>query len=282
MTGTGTEQDPYLVKTPYDFMELHGKSGYARLENNIDFNDHEELKYGWSSGNTVNATELIFNGNKKEIRNLVFKDVELTRIEFKKIYDTYFVNMVCINCGYWSYVSALISAEENIHNSFNMMIMSPTRFASHIPGNMNECTWNFTLQGYDNSIDYEYVQMQRSHIIINCSTMKTDYALFRQMNADTCVFDGSFAIEPESRPYLFDRCQVSNSVFNFDLINDNNIAFSNWNESFSGISIFNNTKIKFSNPSSDSTKKFLTDEQMRDNVYLQSIGFPVTPRIVGE
>ena len=178
MTGTGTEQDPYLVKTPYDFMELKEKQGYARLENNIDFNDHEELKYGWGGSVSTGHYNLTFDGNKKEIRNIVFNDKHAQAIGFKKIYDTYFVNMVCMNSGRNDYVASLINAEENIHNSYNMMIIAPVGFSSHIPYNMNECTWNFTLQGYNNGIDYENVKMQRSHIIINCGTMKTDHTLF--------------------------------------------------------------------------------------------------------
>ena len=158
MTGTGTEQDPYLVKTVDDFMRLNGKSGYAKLNNDIDFNDHATYKLGIKY--VAHAEGLHFDGNKKQIRNLVFKDFSGSSagsaIEFGWMHDTYFVNMVCMHCEDSSGGYPLINInKENIHNSFNMMIMSPVRFSTHIPRNMNECTWNFKLQGYNNTLNFE-------------------------------------------------------------------------------------------------------------------------------
>ena len=283
MTGTGTEQDPYLVKTVNDFMSLDGKTGYAKLNNDIDFNDHPTLKYGINF--VAHAGSLHFDGNKKQIRNLVFKDFNGSSngsaLEFGWMYDTYFVNMVCINCNdtSGSYYPLINIKNENIHNSFNMMIMSPVRFSAHIPRNMNECVFNFSLQGWENKLSWEWIKITRSKINMDVSMWGV---IFENAEFDTCIITGN-VMNHNGDGKVFDEGKITNCEFRFKTLNDN-LVLRRYNPNAIGINIFDNELMKISDAQSAgiANMKFLTSEQMKDNSYLQSIGFPVTPKIVGE
>lgn len=286
MTGTGTEQDPYLVKTVNDFMSLDGKTGYAKLNNDIDFNDHPTLKYGINF--VAHAGSLHFDGNKKQIRNLVFKDFNGSSngsaLEFGWMHDTYFVNMVCINCQDSMKQYPLINiTKENIHNSYNMMIMSlqSNQFSTHIPRNMNECVFNFSLQGWEDKLNWEYVKITRSNINMNIDIWGT---IFENAEFDTCIITGNVMNHNgNDSGTVFDEGKITNCEFRFKTLNDN-LALKRYNPRAFGVNIFDNDLMKISDAQSAGivNMKFLTSEQMKDNSYLQSIGFPVTPKIVGE
>ena len=67
--GTGTADDPYLIYTQTDFLcmskaQKAGKPTYFRLEEDIDMSDYED----WVPVNSVNSTEIHFDGNGKTIK----------------------------------------------------------------------------------------------------------------------------------------------------------------------------------------------------------------------
>lgn len=86
--GEGTEERPYLIEDVYDFLALEEKNGteedikYAKLVNNIDYNDHDKFRNGLRSTDFPNVygdkkyvcecNYIVLDGNNKEIRNMVF------------------------------------------------------------------------------------------------------------------------------------------------------------------------------------------------------------------
>ena len=281
MTGTGTQDNPWLIYTVDDFMSLNNKTGYAKLNNNIDFNDHATHKFGVKF--IADSEGLHFDGDGKQIRNLVFKDyngsLSGSALNLGWINNVNFVNMVCLSCQDTSGNYPLINGKyENMHNSYNMFLTTPVNgaggFKVYIPRYMKECTWNLSCKGLSNAINLGNIKIERTHINMDVNFVTvTKEPIFTSTNFDTCLITGKASVNTGAG--MFNGGTVKDCVLNFDVtgVDDLNLTILN-SPTFSGTNIVNKDRTKLNNSYTNNVK-VLTDEQMKNTSYLQSIGFPV-------
>lgn len=305
LPGKGTEAEPYLIEDVYDLCNLSEYNGasseelsYVKLTTNIDFNNHETLKYGAGYNQlNITGTNMVFDGNHKEIRNLYMKDryfwdggssttsglKEYPAFKFNYIHDTYFVNVVMNNCGgnadkYWS---VWLKATECYHCSFNILILSPRTTKVCIPTVMNECTFNFTLQGYTSTFDFGGILIKRSHIIFNFSNNQRFFAI--APNWDTCLIDGqcdSSIKVTDGRMFNSGGGSIKDCVLAIELKGLEESAFTYLGVdgngiTWSGITVVDKSVMPFTEEKGSKNIKLLSGEDIRNTSVLQGLGFPV-------
>lgn len=301
---SGTESNPWAVEDIYDLCNLSAYNGasstelsYVRLVNNIDFNHHNEFKYGCGFKKlNISGANMVFDGNNKEIRNLylvdrVFVDVstsdstarEYPVFWFYNIHDTNFVNVVMERCKNYSdsYSCGWVYATINEHNSYNIFSINMGSFRSHIPDNMNECTFN--IRAYQNNPAKWGKLIKNSLINIDFKT-GSDY-IFNGIGFDHCVIQGKVvSTSTSSKFYIFGSSNVGNTFScNFLNIETNKpmqvIENTSLFPSFTGISIINKSAFpsisSSSFPSSTPKVYALSEADCKNTEILSSKGFPV-------
>ena len=99
--GAGTFDDPYLIRTPQDFLSLneslHYSGSYFKIENDLDFNGVEFNSIDININNKKMGFSGIIDGNNKTIRNVTYSGGSYTGV-FSRTYgllikDLTFENM---------------------------------------------------------------------------------------------------------------------------------------------------------------------------------------------
>ena len=304
LPGKGTETEPYLVEDVHDLCNLSEYNGasseelsYVRLVNNIDFNNHSEFKYGCGFRKlNITGTNMVFDGNNKEIRNLylvdrIFVDIstsDSTAREhpvfwFYNIHNTNFVNVVMERCKNFSdsYSHGWVYATINEHNSYNIFAVNLGTLRSHIPDNMNECVFN--IRAYQGSPSSWKKLIKNSLVNIDFKTGSGH--IFNGIAFDHCVIQGKVEFtSTASEFYLFSDSNSGNTFScNFLNIKTNKdmkiIKNTSYYPNFTGISIINKSAFP-----SISTASFpvgnvrvyaLSEADCKNTEILANKGFPV-------
>ena len=253
MTGTGTENDPYIVESWAELLSVMEEStNYVKLKENavIDFDEiyPEGIPYNFD----INAH---LDGNGGEMRNAYFS-ADVSRMYFKDVKNLGIVNALVnrpigiyssgafdtvkmTNCRFSGIVQngQLLSAygSECYNSSFRFEMNGGTFGGSNDPyhkASYENCQFNFSgtnAEGFNLS-DFK-----------NCKFKGTIPFEFNPDNCDTCVIDAEIS---EMSSY---------TVYTSSIVNSTKIP-----QSFTSVGL---SKV--------------TTEQMRNVDYLQSIGFPV-------
>lgn len=299
--GKGTQAEPWLIEDVYDFCELNNKNSsersYAELVKNLDFNNHNELKYGWTKGKFIKANNIVFKGNGKEIRNIVFKnrafessgsmaEIESAPgIEFYQISDVKWVNIILISCyGTHSW----LKSNKTSQCSFSITMMTPRDFCHTIPRNMDECTVAISgnMTGY--RFETNNTPISRTHFILDLFCNEGDnWSMFMgNCNLDTCYFTGNLKYNNSNNTsnyrYIFgDGTTISSCYFAVNA--EINIGNRKWQVGSTNTTIKSAcfidtdliTMITGTKPTTYNKCYCIPTKSAKDKDYLKSIGFPV-------
>lgn len=285
----GTETNPWAIEDTYDFMNMDSKNSDTQevcfmLKNNIDFNDHDQYKLGWSNTSAdkkLYCNNSRFDGDGKQIRNLVIKGVNFDisnseRWKLKNLYNTYFVNLADMDCkkggGKWLVVSG-----ECKNNSFNIMHFSQTNLWNMIPTKSMGCSYNICYNSTDDinlgNGNTAYLEFERCWINLdNCSS--NAYSALRYIKLTNCCVTGSFTPLRDSIDFAY-YVYATTSMFAVEVKTEGAVTLPN--SSFwipSGVNIIDK-EIAHIDTASTATVKYLTTEEMKKTATLQSYGFPV-------
>lgn len=285
----GEETNPWAIEDTYDFMNMDSKNNGLQevcfmLKNNIDFNDHEQYKLGWS--NTSADKKLYcdytrFDGDGKQIRNLVIKGINFDisnseRWKLKNLYNTHFVNLVDLDCKKGGSKWLVVSGECK-NNSFNIMHFSQTHLWNVIPTKSIGCSYNLA---YNSSDDINLGNSNLANLVFercwinldNCSS--NAYSVLRSVEFTNCCVTGSFTPLKTGIDFAY-YGRAASSMFAVKVNTESVIKMpsSDWFTT-TGVNIFDK-EIAHIDKASTATAKYLTTAEMKDTSILQGYGFPV-------
>lgn len=253
MTGTGTENDPYIVESWTELSSVMEEStNYVKLKENavIDFNEiyPEGIPYNLD----INAH---LDGNNGEMRNAYFSNIACS-IYFKDAKNLGVVNLFINKPS--GYSGAAFSMGKMSNCRFSGIIQSGTLIGSS-GGEIYNSSFRFKFNGggFGGSGDaYSLLNYENCQFIFSGGNAESGFALSHFKN---CKFKGTipFAFNPNS----CDTCVIDAEISEMS-------SYTVYTSS-----IVNSTKIPQSFTSVGLSK--VTTEQMRSVSYLQSIGFPV-------
>ena len=284
MTGSGTVSDPYLVADVYDFCSMN--SGYYKLINDIDFNDHNTYKYGVTSkiiGGNGNAIYL--DGDGHEVRNIVCSNGNI-KLGFNagSVSNTNFANIIInsitdgypqiysrggfTNCNFGYYLM-----NSNFRTIFGIdkdYDTQPTRFTN--------CTFNIAGKMCSNGSEFAST-FNMCHINFNKFYVDSG-DLFRPVLSG-CGFNNSYItglINSSTLTYLFKNDSRDPIVKNSYIAVDNStIKYVVYTSQSTILSCFIDKTLMPNIINPPSGVYLLTSEQFKDNDYLNSIGFLAIP-----
>lgn len=291
--GSGvTVEDPILIEDVYDFLTIkghnkgsHAATYYAKMVNNIDFNDHPTYRYGFTSlKDIINGNRLILDGNNKEIKNLAFVNHNFQAsggagLTLAGLHNAKFVNVTLISCK-GDYGWLRVEGDE-YSNSHSVNVMSPKDFPHCLPNKMNGGSFALKFRNTGTYIQSNWGNkpFTRCRIEID-SVSSTDNTVFGYSKFSFCSLEGTHKAlgTGNENVYLFNNGYVSGtSVF---------VSVSAPNAQSLGVSMYFNSASwdSFNILDKKTTKisgtadgfKLLTTEQMKDVEYLQTLGFPVS------
>lgn len=176
ISGEGTQLSPYLIEDVYDFLALEEKNGtaedikYAKLVNNIDYNDHDVYKNGlrWADfpktkDYIYDCNYIILDGNNKEVRNMVFINWAFGTVNKPTDYQNYmrfyeiknciFTNIVFSLCGAYLFSKSSWLTANKIQNCNISCYSIKSHLNGIMPTGMYESTIN--IKGSSNSVSQE-------------------------------------------------------------------------------------------------------------------------------
>lgn len=298
--GSGvTAEDPILIEDVYDFLTIkghnkgsHAATYYAKMVNNIDFNDHPTYRYGFTSlKDIINGNRLILDGNNKEIKNLAFVNHNFQTsggnseissggagLTLAGLHNAKFVNVTLISCkgdSGWLKVEG-----DEYSNSHSVNVMSPKDFPHCLPNKMNggSFTLKFRNTGTYIQSNWGNKPFTRCRIEID-SVSSTDNTVFGYSKFSFCSLEGTHKAlgTGNENVYLFNNGYVSGtSVFvNVSAPNAQSLGVSLYfnSASWDSFNVLDKETTKISGTADGF--KLLTTEQMKDVEYLQTLGFPV-------
>lgn len=264
MTGTGTENDPFVVDNWDDFMSIDTvEAVYVKwkdIENKvIDFNQIKPEGFtktltfpryidfnGWRLKNFhANQVAYVFSGTSSSkaiyIKNLIFENFYLLGTE--RLF--YYVNLEnCIISGIFNSNSYCeITSFSNITNcSFNVKAVAKEKFSF--------------LRGTDNKV-------KNSDVILDVSA-KTVYIMNSdRCNAYNCRFSGKIQSSSNAVFLMGDYGNVYNLDSN-DPLQYTGSGISVYNSDFSGVT-----------GSGSANLKPCTSEELKNPEFLYNLGFPI-------
>lgn len=291
MTGRGTIDDPYIVATWDEFLDVcdNGNSTYVECARNVVWDMNEISPNGITSGITLSAN---INGSGATILNLS-SDINNPDVGVFNMQNGYLKNINIENCdlrdgtalfmqssyasnydrciitGYFAHGSAVFRSSSSRWHTMNRSLISVDLFDDGIPSGISDqarCNFSdtvFILGG--NSKPYSLIG----------SNLKTGSNTQYLSTMTNCRVEGSL-----SAPLIR---STTNSRFNtVNAIIESDVSFLGLSpQGRTGLWLVNKDLIKyenleaFANDSSGMNMALLTSDQMRDPLYLRSIGFPV-------
>jgi hypothetical protein len=301
MTGTGTQQDPYIVNNFPDFLTAAAVSGAyvefdgAATNKVIDIND-TAYAAGLTDTITLNCAHIA--GNGWAIRNLYINwaDINLFTVPDGKtvtVEDLKCPNIVMNTPSAKWVVRAIGSAEfKNCHFS-GLYTCSPsaTSYAGLITGAsaatcvLRRCTVNIKLDDKCKRTTFWSVMFDTCNIMLDMDGRSWEGStgtntIFRNCVITNCVLRGEFSNlgGALSELILFENdCVIRSSYAAIAMRGDANRHCS-LSGSFDSVCFFDKNiltnGIYYNKSSSEANVKLLTTAQCKDAEYLASIGFP--------
>lgn len=291
MTGRGTIDDPYIVATWDEFLDVcgDGSNTYVECARNVVWDMNEIAPNGIASsialsanidgsGATIlnlssdinNPDVGVFNMQNGYLKNINIENCDLrdgTALFMQSSYASNYDR--CIITGYFAHGSAVFRSSNSRWHTMNRSLISVDLFDDGIPSGISDkacCNFSdtvFILGG--NSKPYSLIGS-------NVRTGSTNQYLSTMTN---CRVEGNL-----SAPLIR---STANSRFNtVNAIVESDVSFLGLSpQGRTGLWLVNKDLIKyenleaFANDSSGMNMALLTSDQMRDPLYLRSIGFPV-------
>lgn len=282
MTGTGTQNDPYIVDNTADFLEAVAQSGvYVQLGSDIDV---AADGYDYIGAVTVNA--LSINGNGFAIRNATFQPGSVGSCIVDNNANSVWLDISFLDCAVKptsGTSAAFIYGNQNsfIGMKLSLQVQPLSRFYLFNRANASNCAADITMNGGTICISFYAQSLSNSTFFIRGS-----YSLDRiimgasgsnsvQVQNVGFVFDGSLAPGSYS---LGDYTSFVGCYFAFadsaTLPVDNTLTLSLGLHGTSGqnvvFSVGSGVSAAVTTPSGFPR---LTTAQMKDAAYLQSIGW---------
>lgn len=291
MTGKGTKDDPYIVATWDEFLEVcdSGNDTYVECARNVVWDMNEIAPNGISSGITLSAN---IDGSGATIRNLS-SDINNPSAGVFNMQQGYLKNINIENCilqdgtalfmqssyasnydrciitGYFAHGSAVFRSSSSRWHTMNRSLISVDLFDDGVPSGISDqarCNFSDTVFILDgNSKPYSLIGS-------NLKTGSTNQYLSTMTN---CRVEGSL-----SAPLI--RSTINSKFNTVNAIIESDVSFLGLSpQGKTGLWIVNKDLIKygdleaFANDSTNMNMALLTSDQMRDPLYLRSIGFPV-------
>lgn len=290
MTGRGTIDDPYIVATWDEFLDVcdNGENTYVECARNVVWDMNEIAPNGIASSIILSAN---IDGSGATIRNLV-SDMNNPNDGIFRMQKGYLKNINIENCylqdgtalfmqasyvsnydrciitGYLAHGSAIFRSNDSRWHNANRSLISVDLFDDGTPSGISDqacCNFSdtvFILGG--NSKPYSLIGSK-------LSTGSTSQYLSTMTN---CRVEGSL-----SAPLIR---STTNSKFNtVNVIIESDVRFLGKSpQGRTGLWLVNKDLIKFEDleefdANSSINMALLTSDQMRDPLYLRSIGFPV-------
>ncbi len=262
MTGTGTEQDPYIVETWAEFVSAFNETDkYITFPDDtvIDFNDIQDYS-GKLTGryNTVQGNGVFF-------KNITMDTgVFISATQKNKFYDMNFTNL------YFSGDSNFISSPNNndwchfINCQFSGVFLGSSSFNDsgdkiYFGTNINSvgCGFNLQLTEQAKFRKTSYTQYcYNCQLTLDCESSATD----RSFDIYNSLIEGNIG-------------GANRSIWAVNCIVNADIETTLTNSNTSSISVLNSDKIKTGGSSSGFAT--VTAEQLQNAAYLSSIGFPI-------
>lgn len=281
MTGTGTQNDPYIVDNTADFLEAVAQPGaYVQLGSDIDV-----AADGYEYIGSVTANSLSINGNGFAIRNATFQPGSVGSCIVDNNANSVWRDISFLDCAVKPSVTstAFIYGNQNsfIGMKLSLQVQPLSRFYIFNRANASNCAADITMNGGSIIISFYAQSLSNSTFFIRGSyTM--DRIIMGSSGSDNVqaqnvgfVFDGSLAPGSYS---LGDYTSFVGCYFAISdsatLPADNTLYLSLGMHGTSGqnvvFSVGSGVSAAVTTPSGFPR---LTTAQMKDAAYLQSIGW---------
>lgn len=281
MTGTGTQNDPYIVDNTADFLEAVAQSGvYVQLGSDIDV-----AADGYEYIGSVTAAALSVNGNSFAIRNATFQPGSVGSCILDNNANSVWRDISFLDCAVKpsGTSAAFIYGNQNsfIGMKLSLQVQPLSRFYIFNRANASNCAADITMNGGSINISFYAQSLSNSTFFIRGS-YNLDRIILGASGSNSVhvqnvgfVFDGSLAPGSYS---LGDYTSFVGCYFAISdsatLPTDNNLYLSLGMHGTSGqnvvFSVGDGVSGAVSTPSGFPR---LTTAQMKDAAYLQSIGW---------
>lgn len=306
ISGEGTQLSPYLIEDVYDFLALEEKNGteddikYAKLVNNIDYNDHDKFKNGLKSTDfpNVNGSQkyvceckyIVLDGNNKEIRNMVFiswmfgqynNTENKNYLRFYEIKNCIFTNIVFSLCSHNEGYSPTWLAANKIQNCNISCYNIKSPIGSIMPDGMYESTINIKGKSVStaNLINRKFTKSRIN--FDNYTTIASESYVLSDLILDRSYITGKFnyfyntSLSSPSATGFFYGGVFTNSYLALEVVNKrlskNDLLSFVFNPTCKTVCFYDST---LSKPDSASTDLIgLPTEQCKSIEKLQEIGF---------
>lgn len=293
MTGKGTKDDPYIVATWDEFLDVcdDGSSTYVECARNVVWDMDEIAPNGITSGISLSAN---VDGSGATIRNLVsdinnpsggvfnmqlgyLKNINIENCNLQDgtalfMQSSYASNYDrCVITGYLARGSAIFRSNDGRWHTMNRSLISVDLFDDGIPSGISD-------KAYCNFSDTVFILGGNSkpYTLIGSDVRSgSDRQYLSTMT--NCRVEGSLSA-PLIRSTINSRFNTVNAIIESDV---NRLGLYPTGGGKTGLWLVNKDLIRyedletFTNNSSGMNMALLTSDQMRDPLYLRSIGFPV-------
>lgn len=296
-TGTGTEQDPYLVSTFADFLTCVAIEGaYVKVIADIDASQEEDYIYGIDTAVTVNAAKVCAD-EVKSISNVAVNGT---------LYAIQFNNCICENIWFRNWIfrpqstantqffirlSGSGCALTNVYGSLEYVcanashggIITCISFGNY--PTVTHCAFNIRYGYAGGETMYLSGVMLNKLIVSRCTfeftnMLSNSLKLATSTVIDKCTFKGDISYEQQSADTagsIIDNCACSNVILAIDItrIADSDNTHTNTIGVYGGSSnvIADASLLRSEYVSYSSRISSLTTEQIQDKTYLETIGF---------
>ena len=275
MTGSGTQDSPYLVSDVYDFCAINDgetySGNYFKLTSDIDFNDHETYKNGISAA-IISRDSAILDGDGHKISNMTFSSTA-QKIKFSSINNVEFVFVT---------VQAVTNNSAQIYaptfNNCNFgFFLSGSNMGCIFGTNGSFIDCKFNLKGTSPQSWIGKINFNRCHINFVDFT-HTDAAIFSS-NVGNFVFRNSYitgTVTANNLDKILYSCTLINSFLALK-ISSTKSYYTVENCICTATSFIDKELLQNALFPSLTYLHYLTTSQCMDNAYLQSIGYPAFP-----
>ena len=279
MTGTGTQNDPYIVDNTADFLEAVAQSGaYVQLGSDIDA---AADGYDYIGSVTVNA--LSINGNGYVIRNATFQPGSSNRCFSIGNANTVLRDISFLDCSVKPSGTSATFIYGNLNSFIGMKLSLQAQPSSEFilfdRTNVSNCAADITMNG-----GIIYIHVGASSLSNSTFYIRGNYGFDRTIKGSNIlmlnvynigvVFDGS--ISPSNQTYIGDYTKFVGCYFAF--ADSASISESGGLAVYLGRYSSTGQNVVFSvgdslNVTTPSEFPSLTTAQMKSESYLQSIGW---------
>lgn len=288
---SGSSTNMWVIEDTYDFiavMEMEAETSYIRLVNDIDFNEHDIYKKGFTGAVGKDAQYHLY-GDGHKIKNIVAMNATTNIFKFQYIENVDFVNLVSINC---SNAVSIIKTVGTANNCDFGIFFSNGRFWLN-SGTYNDCTFN--MKGKVSQKGFIRVQTTNfnrchfnfdisSHMRINNASGSEAGFIYgpssssQKSSFTNCYFTGKLKDSSTYTPILTPSyTTLSDCYFAFEYTGEKALSAGSatYSTCFIDKELFEKNGLTWS--STTSGLSAITTTQAQDTDYLNSIGFAVVP-----